>query len=110
MQERGAVRVVPRSAVTVAIEGQDGPEVYGVVANISDGGVCVWTDGAFQIGQTLVLQLSFAREPELLQAAGRIVWSERNQDEKGARRYGLQWAHTSGPQHARLRSVISTPP
>ena len=110
MLERNAVRVVPRKAVTVAIEGQDGPDAYGVVANISDGGVCVWTDGAYQIGETLVLRLSFAREPEPLQAAGRIVWSERNPDEKGARRYGLQWAHTSGPQHARLRSVIGGSP
>ena len=110
MRDRIAIRVVPRSAVTVAIEGQDGPDTYGVVANISDGGVCVWTDGAFQIGETLVLQLSFAREPQPLQAAGCIVWSERNPHEEGARRYGLQWAHTSGPQHARLRSVISTSP
>lgn len=110
MRERGAVRFVPKSAVTVAIEGQGGPEAFGVVANISDGGVCVWTDGAFQIGETLVLQLSFAREPQTLQAAGRVVWGEWNPDEKGARRYGLQWAHTSGPQHARLRSVISSSP
>jgi Tfp pilus assembly protein PilZ len=110
MRERVAVRVIPRSAVTVAIEGQDGPEAYGVVANISDGGVCVWTDGAFRIGDTLVLHLGFAREPQPLQAAGRIVWSERDPNEKGTRRYGLQWAHTSGPQHARLSSVISSSP
>jgi Tfp pilus assembly protein PilZ len=94
----------------VALAGQGGPAAHGLVANISDGGVCVWTDGAFQIGETLVLQLRFAREPEPLQAAGRIIWSERNPDEKGARRYGLQWAHTSGPQHARLSSVISSSP
>jgi Tfp pilus assembly protein PilZ len=110
MRDRSAIRVTPRSAVTVAIEGQGGPLAYGVVANISEAGVCVWTDGAFQIGETLVLRLRFAQEPESLQAAGRIVWGERNRDEKGARRYGLQWAHTSGPQHDRLRSAINTSP
>jgi len=73
MRERGAVRVVPKSAVKVALAGQGGPAAHGLVANISDGGVCVWTDGAFQIGETLVLQLRFAREPEPFQAAGRII-------------------------------------
>jgi Tfp pilus assembly protein PilZ len=110
MPERNAVRVVPRNAVTVAIEGQDGHNTYGVVANISGGGVCVWTGGAFQMGETLILQLSFARQPQPLQAAGHIVWTERNQDDEGARRYGLQWAHTSGPQYARLSSEISSSP
>ncbi len=110
MRDRSAIRVIPRSAITVAIEGQGGPLASGVVANISEAGVCVWTEGAFKIGDTLVLRLSFAQEPEPLQAAGRIVWTERDRDEKGARRYGLQWAHTAGPQHARLRSVIGTAP
>ncbi len=94
----------------MAIEGQGGPQAQGVVANISEAGVCVWTDRGFEIGQTLVLRLSFTQEPQPLQAAGRIVWSDGQPDTHGARRYGLQWAHTSGPQHERLRSAINTSP
>ena len=36
MRERGAVRVVPKRAITIVIEHQGLPLAYGVVANISD--------------------------------------------------------------------------
>jgi Tfp pilus assembly protein PilZ len=108
MVDRAAVRVVPRNAVTVAIETQGLPLAHGVVANISDGGACVWTNGAFQVGENLVLRLSFPREPLPLQAAGRVVWEETGRESRsGALRYGLQWSHSSGPQHQRLRLLIA---
>ena len=107
MRERAAVRVVPRSAVTVAIENPAYPMAYGVVANISDVGACVWTNGAFAIGENLVLRLSFPREPQPLQAAGRVVWEDALRDEKGALRLGLQWSHATGPAHARLSQMIA---
>jgi len=107
MRERAAVRVVPRSAVTVAIENQGYPMAYGVVANISDVGACVWTNGAFVVGENLVLRLSFPRELQPLQAAGRVVWEDPKRDEKGAMRLGLQWSHATGPAHARLKSMIA---
>jgi Tfp pilus assembly protein PilZ len=100
--------VIPRSAVTVAIETQGFPMAYGVVANISDVGACVWTNGAFAVGENLVLRLSFPREPQPLQAAGRVVWEDPRRDEKGAMRLGLQWSHATGPAHARLKQMIAT--
>ena len=102
MRERAAVRVIPRSAVTVAIENPSYPVAYGVVANISDVGACVWTNSAFGVGENVVLRLSFPREPQPLQAAGRIVWEDPPRDDKGALRLGLQWSHATGPAHARL--------
>ena len=107
MRERAAVRVIPRSAVTVAIENQGYPMAYGVVANISDVGACVWTNGAFAVGENLVLRLSFPRELQPLQAAGRVVWEDPKRDEKGAMRLGLQWSHATGPAHARLKEMIA---
>jgi Tfp pilus assembly protein PilZ len=104
MQKRGAVRIVPTNPVTVAIETQGYPTAYGVVANISEAGACFWTNGSFGVGEKLVLRLSFSREPQPFQAAGQIVWSGGS--EKGTLRYGVQWAHTSGPQHSRLRRLI----
>ena len=106
MQVRGAVRVTPRSAVTVAIENQGFPMVYGVVANISESGACLWTSGAFAVGENLVIRLSFPHEPQPLQAAGRVVWEDGQRDEKGAMRLGLRWSHATGPAHLHLKQLI----
>lgn len=107
MRERGAVRVVPQTPVTVVIETQDlQPVAFGAVANISENGACVWTpEAGFSVGERLILLLSFG-EGESLQAAGLVVWSGPDLFHEGALRYGLQWAATSGPQHARLKSLI----
>ena len=108
MQQRGAVRVTPRSAVTVAIENQGYPMAYGVVANISENGACLWTNGAFAVGESLVVRLSFPRLSQPLQAAGSVVWEDRQRDEKGAMRLGLRWSHTTGPAHLHLKQLIDS--
>jgi Tfp pilus assembly protein PilZ len=81
---------------------------YGVVANISEVGACVWTNGAFPVGESIVLRLSFPREPQPLQAAGRVVWEDARRDDSGALRLGLAWSHTTGPAHGRLRQLIAS--
>ena len=80
----------------------------GVVSNISDQGACVVTDGDFPVGESLVLQLVFSPEAQPFQAAGRVVWIKPAADTVGGHRYGLQWAHRTGPQHARLRELIAS--
>lgn len=106
-KERGAVRIVPEIPVTVVIENQDlQPVASGAVTNISEAGACVWSgDSSFAAGDRLILLLSFG-EGQALQAAGRVVWSGPDGDHEGAALYGVQWAATSGPQHARLKSLI----
>jgi Tfp pilus assembly protein PilZ len=107
MRERSAVRVTPRSPITVVIEYEGVPVAYGTVANISDGGVCVWTNGRYDVGESLGLRLSFAREPQPFEASGVVVWG----DESGAGsdvRYGLQWGPVDGPVKDHLRSLIAT--
>jgi Tfp pilus assembly protein PilZ len=108
-KERGAVRVIPRQPVTVVIGTQDlRPVARGAVADISEAGACFWThEGAFAVGDRLILMLSFD-ESQSLQAAGRVVWSAPDRVHEGSSRYGLQWAATSGPQHARLKTLIRT--
>ena len=105
MRERGAVRVVPRSAITVVIENQGLPLAYGVVANISDQGACLWTNGRFQVGETVSLRLSFARELQPYEASGRVVWGDKQPGEE-ALRYGLQWAEAPDPDRERLKHLI----
>jgi Tfp pilus assembly protein PilZ len=109
MRERTAVRVTPRNAITVVIENQGLPFAYGVVANISDAGVCVWTNGRFKVGENLVLRLSFTREPQPFQASGVVVWGDAS-PERGAGsdvRYGLQWGLVEVPVKDHLRSLIA---
>lgn len=107
MFERASVRLNPRNPVRVEIGRAGHVTALGVVANISDHGACVVTDGEFPIGESLVLQLVFSPEAQPFQAAGRVVWARPAGEMAGAQRYGLQWAHRTGPQHARLRELIS---
>jgi Tfp pilus assembly protein PilZ len=104
--KRRAVRVVPSRAITVAIEDHGVPRAYGVVANISETGACVLTNGAFRVGERLLLQLSFAREPVPLETVGDVVWSGATQD-RGVLRYGLQWAEGAIPSREHLKTLIS---
>ena len=94
MQER-AVRVVPQLAITVTIASPPGARSYGVVANISEGGACLLTDAVLPLGETLSLELAFFREPEIVPAVGRVVWSSGDRN-VGAVRSGLQWSPGSG--------------
>ena len=107
MFERSTVRVNPRTPVRVEIGRPGNATSLGVISNISDQGACVVTDGKFPVGESVVLHLVFSPEEQPLQAAGRVVWIRPASEVVGAQRYGLQWAHRSGPQHARLRELIT---
>lgn len=105
MQDRGAVRVVPKRAITVVIENEGFPLAYGVVANISDHGACLWTNRRLQVGEGVSLRLSFAREPQPIEATGRVIWGEPDQ-EGDTLRYGLRWEEASLPGRDRLKTLI----
>jgi Tfp pilus assembly protein PilZ len=103
MDKRNTTRFIPRRIVTALLESQDlVPLSLARVADISEGGVCLWTNAALQTGDVLILQLSFPEEDKPFQAAGRVVWSEPG----AAARCGVAWAATHGPQHARLGLLI----
>ena len=106
-QRRSSVRVVPRRSITVAIDDDGGgPRAFGVVANISETGACVLTNGAFRVGELLRIQLSFAREPTPIAAAGQVVWSGSTKDH-GVLRYGLQWADVADSKRVHLQTLIT---
>jgi len=105
MDKRTSVRFVPRRAVTALLEDRDlAPVALAQVADISEGGVCLWTNASLRAGDLLILQLSFPEELRPFQAAGRVVWT-RGEDEGGCQ-CGVAWAATAGPQHARLSILI----
>ncbi len=105
MLERANARFVPRRSVTIAFENRENPTAYGVVANLSESGACVWTDARIDVGQHLLLQLSFAREPLPVPAEGRVVWTGPITNTPG-RRCGLKWEAAPGPDGDRLRQMI----
>jgi Tfp pilus assembly protein PilZ len=107
MRERGAVRLIPRHPVSVEIMTIDIAAARGMLANISELGACVWTEEAFDSGDALVLRLGFRGEINPFQVAGRVVWSDRPGVAGDLRRCGLRWAHTGGPHHERLKTLIT---
>jgi hypothetical protein len=109
MPPRTTARIVPPSPITVAIEEHDRLAVaaYGVIANISEGGGCIWTDGHLRIGGRLSLQVSFALPPEVHDVTGLVVWGQvcREAWRTEIRRYGLQWVGTPHPCVLRLKAL-----
>jgi hypothetical protein len=107
MRQRGAVRIVPRSPITVAVQEGGVPVAYGVVANISEAGACIWTDAGLLAGSPVNLRLSFPRESQPDDAEGVVVWGDPG---SGTRRYGLRWTDPSGARQARLSRVDAFSP
>lgn len=108
MRERGAPRLIPRQPVSVEIDSDAISGMRGILANVSERGACVWAGGEFAAGEALVLRLGFTGEKQPFQAAGRVVWVDASGNQEGLRRCGLRWAHTVGPQHERLRTLIAS--
>lgn len=109
-------RIVPCRPFTVAIEDDAGsPVVYGVVADISGGGACVWTERSLVVGSTLSFRISFADPyPDVHDLVGIVVWSEGGCElpERGARRAGIEWLVASRACRERLRELagLAVPP
>lgn len=101
-------RIVPPRPMTVAIDDQHGlPLGYGVIADASEAGACVWTDSQLEPGGRLVLRISFAHPAEVHEVAARVVWAGEGEDASGAplRRYGLLWHDSSSACVLRLRHL-----
>ena len=101
-------RIVPPSPITVAIEDDAGSAVaYGVIADISGSGACVWTDAALAVGTTLSFRISFAQPPDVYEVIGVVVWSEpaAESEARGARRAGVEWLGATRACRERLRDL-----
>ncbi len=105
---RARARIVPPSPITVAIDDENAlPLGYGVIANVSESGACVWTDGALDPGAALSLRVSFAQPSEVHEVAATVVWGDDGEDRAGHRmhRYGLRWHDASSSCVLRLRQL-----
>jgi hypothetical protein len=105
MRERANTRFVPNRSVTVVFEGRDNTRAYGVVANISDGGACVWSDAHLKAGERVKLAVSFARASRPVPTGAQVVWTGPG-SKPGASRYGVRW-DSETPETDDLRRLIS---
>jgi Tfp pilus assembly protein PilZ len=108
MPERHSPRIVPPAPITVAIEEDGGPLLaYGVIADISGSGACVWTDAHLAIGSTLHFRISFAHPPEVHELAGAVVWirDDRNRTRNNAFQCGIEWLGATQACRIRLRAL-----
>jgi hypothetical protein len=105
---RQRARIVPPSPITVAIDDENSlPLGYGVIANVSDAGGCIWTDSRLEPGARLGLRVSFAHPSEVHEVAAQVVWGDDGEDREGCRmhRYGLLWKDASSACVRRLRDL-----
>ena len=107
MRTRAFVRAIPRSPVSIAFDQEGEPHAYGAVANISEGGACVWTEASLEVGQEVSLRLSGARRPQPLEVSALVAWTGgRSSRTPDTRRYGLQWMPPSEVSRAGVRRLI----
>ncbi len=106
--------MVPPTPITVAIDDEETGLClcYGVIANVSETGACVWTNGLLATGSRLVLRVSFAHPPEVHEITGLVVWENRTCTEPapmapGLRRFGVEWLDASQTCIERLRQVAA---
>jgi hypothetical protein len=91
----------------VAIERTGEPAAYGVVADISGSGACVWTDAALAVGQTLSFRISFAGLQDVHELEAVVVWTEPSRESEvgGACRSGVEWLGATRACRERLREL-----
>ena len=109
MSQRLTPRIVPPDPITVAVERNGGPPLsYGVVADISSRGACVWTETHLEVGSTLRFRISFAQPPEVHALVGTVVWDRAALPERGRRdaaRCGVQWVGATRRCRVLLRDL-----
>ncbi len=109
MVQRLTPRIVPPSPISVAVEKKGGPLVaYGLIADISGNGACVWTEGHLEVGSTLRFRISFADPPEIHELVGAVVWDRAALPERGAKnnaRCGVMWLGATRSCRFRLREL-----
>ena len=70
-------RLRPRGVVSLAIyQGERIPPAYGILNDISEGGVRIHSDRILPQGRNLRLRIQFESEKDLFEAGGRVAWTK----------------------------------
>lgn len=74
--KRGLHRLRPRGVVSLAVyQGERIPPAYGILSDISEGGIRIHSDRILAQGQHLQLRIQFESERDLFEAAGHVAWT-----------------------------------
>jgi len=108
---RQCARIVPPTPITVAIDDVETGLClcYGVIANVSESGACVWTNGLLSKDAELNLRVSFAHPPEVHEIRGVVVWEDAMTQAPtnlaGMRHFGVEWRDATPSCVRRLRQL-----
>lgn len=105
-------RLVPQKVATVSLHGGAVEPVYGVVANISEDGVCVVTDRVFESGFNVTLALSFYHQPKVLELESRVVWNrgtaESTPTVEKAVLHGIEFVDLPDAMRSNLKRILDS--
>jgi hypothetical protein len=112
MPDRHTPRFVTSHPITIAVEDAESPGLpvsYGVIANISKGGACIWSDTRLAVDKPFRFRISFAQPAEVHEVTGVVVWAHETRDAPREQRcqYGVQWQGASRECRERLRDLAS---
>jgi hypothetical protein len=106
-------RLLPRFDIDslVTISGQDNaPPAYGLVANISESGVCIAADDFYTSGRYVVVGLRFRSYPNLFETKARVVWSQPHSETTTVADtiflHGLQFTGLTAEKQQLLHQVL----
>lgn len=103
---RRSPRFVPTRSLTVAMMKRGQPFAYGVIANISAGGMCLQSS---ELAATRELEVALTfPDGYLLEATGRIVWSKDFDRTSGYAVYGLEFTELSPKGKAQLDAALES--
>ena len=103
---RRAPRFVPKKSLTAAVLGEGAPVSFGVVADISAGGVCVQSV-EFSMSRSFELMLSFDGG-DMLEATVQVVWAKPISGAVGHAAYGLEFTEISDDNKNRLVAALES--
>lgn len=110
--QRSVHRLRPRGVVSLAIfQGDEIPPAYGILNDISEGGLRIHSDRILARGQHLQLRIQFESEKDLFEATGRVAWTrlaEGDDSLLGGSLTGIAWRLPSRESEHWLRRVLKS--
>ena len=93
-------------------QGEAIPPAYGILSDISEGGVRVHSDRILAQGQRLRLRIQFESEKDLFEAGGRVAWTRPAKGDDsllGGSLTGISLELSSLESEHRLRRLLVSP-
>ncbi len=111
--KRSLHRLRPRGVVSLAVyQGDRIPPAYGILSDISEGGIRIHSDRILVQGQRLQLRIQFESERDLFEASGQVAWTQPAKGDDsllGGSLTGIQLSLLSRESGHWLRRLLAAP-